>query len=710
MNKAIKTLILFSVFTLLLAACGQAEEPATETPLPGTVTPAPTEERAMLPTATAFTPREGGWGEFFDANSGIRITVPQNWEIEKGRDGFTLANIYSPFGRIIMSLYNDSLYQGEIEVTTLDNFNLFSSELKDSRVLSEEAFEFNDGGKGWMVTGLGTMEDGTRLEVSATTLQSAGGSALLFAYGQEDDYEKELEKVLDIIRTLQVEDVTMNGIPRSLALVYSGGESTNPRNYDPATTSSSGDHLIFSGLVALDKEMNLIPDLAERWEVSEDGTIYTFHIRENARFHNGRAVSAWDVLYSWDRAADPETESDTVLTYLGDIVGTKERHEGTATEISGLKVIDEKTLQVTIDEEKAYFLYKLTFPTAFVLDRANVESGTEWYRTPNGSGPYRLVRWERFRLKILERNDDYYLELPSIRFIVVKLFTGDPLRMYEAGQIDISGVSIYDLDRVLDPDEPLNRDLISDVSLCTDYINFDTSQAPFDDPKVRQAFSMAFDRQKYIDIVLLGKSLPAVGLYPPALPGYDINVKGLEYDPEKARALLAESTYGGAGKLPGIIFTTSGYGSFDDPISAALAQMWEQNLGVEITIENLEPDVYYDEIKAGHHGQMMSNGWCADYPDPQNFADALFHSEAEMNQSNYSNPELDQLLEEARAEKDTDKRIAMYQEAERIIINDAPALFLDHAIDYVLVKPRVKGYVLTPISVALERYLRLEGE
>lgn len=709
MNNPVKILIVTCAFTLLASACNQAPEPLA-TPLSSTVTPVPTENRPMLPTATAFTPRESEAGEFFDADSGIRMTLPRNWEIEKIRDGFALANFYSPFGRIFMTLFDESLFQGDIQETTLENFNLFCSEFKDSRVLSEEPFEFDGGGVGWMVTGLATMDDGTRLEISATTLQSAGVSALLFTYAQEADFEKKLAEILDIIRTLQVEDVTMNGIPRSQALMLSGGESTNPRHYDPATTNSSGNDLVFSGLVALDPEMNLIPDLAETWEVSDDGKTYTFHLRENARFHNGRPVSAWDVLYSWDRAADPETESDTVLTYLGDIVGVKERHEGTATEISGLQVLDEKTLRVTIDEAKVYFLYKLTFPTAFVLDKENVESGSEWYRTPNGSGPYRLVRWERFRLKILERNDDYYLELPSIRFIVVKLFTGDPLRMYEAGQIDISGVSIYDLDRVLDPDEPLNKELISDVSLCTDYINFDTSQAPFDDPKVRQAFSMAFDRQKYIDIVMLGKSLPAVGLYPPALPGYDTNVKGLEYDPEKARALLAESTYGGAGKLPGIIFTTSGYGSFDDPMSAALAQMWEQNLGVEITIESLEPDVYYDEIKAGHHGQMMSNGWCADYPDPQNFADVLFHSEAEMNQSNYSNPELDQLLEAARAEQDTGKRIAMYQEVERIIIAEAPALFLDHSIDYVLVKPRVKGYVLTPISVALERYLRLEGE
>ena len=160
------------------------------------------------------------------------------------------------------------------------------------------------------------------------------------------------------------------------------------------------------------------------------------------------------------------------------------------------------------------------------------------------------------------------------------------------------------MDRFLDPNEPLNKDLVSNASLCTDYVSFDTTKPPFDDVKVRQAFSMAFDRQKYLDIVLLGKSLPAEGLYPPALPGYDLEMKGLPYDPEKARQLLQDSKYGGVENLPPIVYTTSGYGSGADPEVSALAQMWNQNLGVNITIENLQPDKYYDEINAGHYGQL----------------------------------------------------------------------------------------------------------
>ena len=136
--------------------------------------------------------------------------------------------------------------------------------------------------------------------------------------------------------------------------------------------------------------------------------------------------------------------------------------------------------------------------------------------------------------------------------------------------------------------------------------------------------------------------------------------------------------------------------------------MWEKNLGVKITIENIEPDKYYDRLYSGQHGQLFSGGWCADYPDPQNFADALFHTGAQQNTGNYSNPQLDALLDQASVEKNVAKRIQLYQQAEQIIVQDAAALFLMHDVSFVLVKPYVKGYVLTPITIPIERYLWLQ--
>ena len=492
------------------------------------------------------------------------------------------------------------------------------------------------------------------------------------------------------------------------ALVLAGGESTNPREFDPATTHGSGDKLVFSGLVSFDPRLKLTPDLAESWDTGPDGTVYTFHLRENARFHDGRPVTAQDVIYSWERAASPAMQSDTALTYLGDIVGVRELNAGQADHITGLEALDAHTLKVTIDAPKPYFLLKLTYPTAFVLDKANVESGEEWFRTPNGTGPYKLAEWRRFEQITYEANPDFYLGEPSIPSVIVKLYSGVGIRLYEAGDIDVTGISYSSTERFLDPSEPLHNELITGVSLCTGYVVFDVTQPPFDDLKVRQAFSMAFDRGKYIDVVLSGRALPAIGIFPPGLPGFNIGLEGLPYDPERARQLLAESKYGK--DLPPIIYTDAGIGSGVGADVAALAQMWKHALGVEITVENLEPNYFYEKILAGQHGQIFGGGWCADYPDPENFADVLFHSGSTQNTGEYSNPELDALLEKARVEQDVAKRIEMYQGAEQIIVDDAPVLFTTHSLSYQLVKPYVKGYVFTPIDVPIERYMWLEGK
>jgi oligopeptide transport system substrate-binding protein len=497
-------------------------------------------------------------------------------------------------------------------------------------------------------------------------------------------------------------------VPLDQALILEGGESTNPRDYDPATTYSSGDKLVFSGLVSFDPHLTLTPDLAEKWDVSPDGMTYTFYLRANAKFHNGKPVTTQDVIYSWERAASPALGSDTVLTYLGDIVGMREMALGQVDHVTGLAALDEHTLRVTIDAPKPYFLLKLTYPTAFVVDRENVESGEEWFRQPNGTGPYRLTEWTRFERIVYQANQDFYLGAPSIPYILLNLYSGDSQRLYETGEVDITGV--YSIERFLDPTEPLHNELITGVNLCTGFVVFDTTRPPFEDVNVRKAFSMTFDRQKYIDVVLDGHALPANGLYPPGLPGFNIALRGLPYDPAQARQILAQSKYGGPTGLPSIVFTNAGIGSTISGHVAAMAEMWEQNLGVTITVENLEPNYYLEQIYSGNHSQLISGGWCADYPDPENFADILFHTGSSQNNGGYSDAHLDAILEAARVEQDVPKRIALYQQAEQLLVDDAAVLFTVHHLSYQLVKPYVKGYVFTPIDIPIERYMWLEGK
>ena len=183
---------------------------------------------------------------------------------------------------------------------------------------------------------------------------------------------------------------------------------------DPAKVQDASSALyithLFSGLVRLDEEFEVVPDLAERWEVSPDGRVYTFELRQNATFHNGRLIRAEDIKYSLERAADPDTASPVAATYLGDIVGVREKLQGTANEIVGVRVRGDYTIEITIDQPKAYFLAKLTYPTAYVVDRENVEASPDWANSPNGSGPFMLSEWQPDELLVLARNDQYYGE------------------------------------------------------------------------------------------------------------------------------------------------------------------------------------------------------------------------------------------------------------------------------------------------------------
>jgi oligopeptide transport system substrate-binding protein len=503
--------------------------------------------------------------------------------------------------------------------------------------------------------------------------------------------------------------VQIDQLPRAQTLYLEGWDSSNPRDYDPATsTSVSGLSRVFSGLVSLDSQLQVRPDLAERWSISADGTVYTFSLNKNARFQDRKPVTAQDVIYSWERAVDPKMESPSATTYLGDIVGVAEMHAGQAEHISGLKALDEQTLQVTIDAPKPYFLLKITYPVAFVVEKANVESGPEWYRKPIGSGPFRLVDWQPLDHQLYVRNPDFYLPAPGINYILVRQ-GGGGLMFYEQDKSDLAGVGTYNIDRVQDATSPLHTQLRSGVSLCTSYVSFDVQQPPFDDPKVRQAFSMAFDRQQYISTVLNDASLPAVGVLPPGMPGFNAGLKGLPYDPEQARKLLAESKYGGAAGLPPITYTQGSSGSYVGDPAAALIQMWEQTLGVKIAVEGIDWNVYQDRIYAGHHGQIFDSGWCADYPDPENFLDLNFHTGSQANAGHYSNPQVDALLEQARVERDVQKRLGLYQQAEQQIVDDAPALFLVHGLTNLLVKPYLRGYVLQPIDYPFERYVWVDA-
>ena len=490
-------------------------------------------------------------------------------------------------------------------------------------------------------------------------------------------------------------DLCLFGVPRAEALVLAEVE---PITLDPAMSQTSTSHQyvaqVFSGLVRLDDNLRVAPDLAERWDTLDGGTRYLFHLRPGARFHDGRLVTAQDVVFSLERVAEPATDFPTAASYLGDIIGVKEKLEGKAQRISGLRAIGDDAVEIRIDGPKAYFLAKLTYPVASVVDRENVAAGPDWYRQPNGTGPFKLKAWEKEQYIVLESNRAFYGGAPQVGYIVFRFLAGIPTRMYEQGEIDLAYVGTGSLERILDPQSTLKQELHVYPELSIRYTGFNTSIAPFDDPLVRRAFAIAVDVDKLVEVVYQGYVQRAKGFLPPGIPGYTADASGISYDPTEARRLLAQSTYGDAGNLPPIVYTTPGQGGVGPTVSAMI-EMWRANLGVEVSVHQIPSDMYYHRLDE-EVGNLFDYEWIADYPDPENILDILFHTGMASNAGFYTNRQVDAILEEARTEQDAERRLALYDQAQEMLLEDAAVIPLWHSNTYVLVKPYVTGYAITP--------------
>ncbi len=480
---------------------------------------------------------------------------------------------------------------------------------------------------------------------------------------------------------------------------------SDPPTLDPHlvtdTTSAGLVVEMFSGLVGLNSDLEIVPDLAESWDQSKNGTLFTFKLRKGIVFSDGTPITAKDFEFSLNRAVNPDTESPVAELYLGDIVGVKEVLDGIASEISGITVIDDMTLQIEIDAPKAYFLAKLTYPTAYVVKKENIDEGENWTDNPIVTGPFALERYDLGQTLILKRNDFYWGVKAKLDRVEFNLAGGVQMAMYENDEIDIAGVGLADLERVQNQSDPLNADLISvPPSFTISYIGFNVSEPPFDDHKFRQALNYAIDKQLIATQVYSDLVKPAYGILPPNFPGFSSDIIGLKYDPDKAVRLLNESKYADPETRPLIVVTIPGTGGSPSLDMEVVADMWDRILGVQIEIQQVEWATYLQDLHRERLQIWGGSGWQADYPDPQDFIDILFHSESTGNHGSYKNETADKLLEDARVEQDPLKRISLYNKAEQLIIDDAPWLpmWFDQE-GLALIKPKVKGFEFTPLIV-----------
>ena len=462
---------------------------------------------------------------------------------------------------------------------------------------------------------------------------------------------------------------------------------------------------VFSGLMALKPDLSIIPDLARSYTLSEDGRAYTFHLRPNATFHDGHAVTAEDVKYSLQRAMNPDSYQPDL--FLADIHGARELLSGETDALSGITLIDSSTVRITLYQPSADFLHRLTYRAAFIVDRENVESSEDWSQTPNGTGPFRFTHHQKDEILWLSRFDGYHREPANVAALHYNLRGCDGYLLYWNGVIDLFKTPWWIADDI-PPSHPLASQLHrAPTNLSLHFMALNTNQPPFDDRKVRMALNHAVDRSQLQAVTkpLIGY-VPAYGILPPSIPGYNPHGFKYEYDMEKAQELIAESKY--AGDLPPVVFNH--YHPPNPHHYAVLNALRE--LGFPVQARDLPGGwTEYAEAREEGNWQLAAGVWRADFPDPSTFLLDLLHTNSSINREaylGYSSPTLDWIMDTTRAQQDPLMRRQFWHFAEQLALTDAPWVPLYHDYNiWWLVKPNVRGIPLSAMNVWPYRSLEI---
>ncbi|MDR0839346.1 MAG: peptide ABC transporter substrate-binding protein, partial [Oscillospiraceae bacterium] len=483
-------------------------------------------------------------------------------------------------------------------------------------------------------------------------------------------------------------------------------------------------HHVFEGLYKWEDDGTgnaiIVPGQAESYDKVEnaDGTItYTFHLRPGIKWSDGKDVTAGDFEYSLRRLANPDTAADYNYLIDGIIVGATQALSGEASpETIAVKAIDAATLEITTVVETAYFTELLAFPALFPVRQDVIEAvGDQWTFEPStylGNGPYKMSAWEHNSYINLVKNENYYgyseLGPENIRFVLMDdanaMLTG-----FRGGELDfIEDMPVDEIPGLLD-----SGDLTVVPYIGTYYVSFQVQKAPFDNPLVREAFTLAIDRDNIVDNITRTGQLPASGYVPsgiadanPSGPDfrtnggdwYSVNPADYAANCERARELLAEAGYPGGAGFPTVeyLYNTS---ANHEAIGLALQADWERELGVSVTLSNQDWGVFLETRKNGEY-QIARNGWIADFNDPISFID-MWVTGGGNNDAQYKNPAFDALVAASRSESDPAKRMAILHDAEKLMQDDfmlGPIYF--YTQKYML-NPAIGGVYYTPLGYFL---------
>lgn len=484
--------------------------------------------------------------------------------------------------------------------------------------------------------------------------------------------------------------------------------NTNPTTLDPAlivdVTGGSISAKLFNGIVKLKEDLSIAPDIAKKWHVSADGLTYTFYLRDNVLFSNGRTVKAQDFKYSFERILDPKTKSPNTWVFEK-ISGADDFMVGRADEIIGIKVIDDLTLKIRLKKPFSPFLNLLTMTPAYVVAHEEVEKwGTDFSFHPSGTGPFILKEWQATRHLILERRMDYFDEPARVNGIIYRIIPEDltGVAEFELGNLDVITIPASEYSRYRS--SPGFKDLIASIKgLNTYYLGLNCSMPPFNNRDLRQALNYAIDREKMLRTVYEGRGRLASGPVPDILRRWHAPTP-YPYDIEKARDVIKKNLTG----------TVNFYITADQEVvdMAEVIQAYLREAGVDVRLRQLEWSAYKEAINKGEP-DMFWLSWWADYPDPENFLFPLFHSSNHGpagNRVRYTNHEVDRLIEKGQHAVSERIRDMYYEKAEYMIAEDAPWVFFWHRTDFTLRQPWVscyKIYLIYSIDKGTEIMLNL---
>jgi len=518
--------------------------------------------------------------------------------------------------------------------------------------------------------------------------------------------------------TLLVSTMLVAAGPAFAETVLHRGNSGEPTSLDYAHISINIEGFIiydlFEGLTIHGPDGKILPGVAESWTISDDGTVYTFKLRDNAKWSDGTPVTAGDFQFAMQRIEDPKTAAQ-YANLLFPIKNAEKVNKGEVpVDQLGVKVVDDKTLEITLERPTPYILQLLSHYTALPISKANYEKFGDQFVKPGNmvsNGAYKLESHVPNDNLTAVKNENYWdaanVQVDKVVFYPIE-DDAAAIRRYEAGELDVTfNFSADQLDRLK---EKYGDEVHVSPALATYYYAFDTRTAPFDDPRVRRALSMAVDRDFLSQEIYSGAQLPAYALVPPGMEGYgtpaepDFAAMSQLDREDKALELIKEAGYGEGGK-PLDIEIRYNTNTNHERVATAVADMWKTTFGANVSLVNLDVASHYSYLKEGGKFNVARAGWSADYADPENFLALAVSDNVAFNYGHYNNPDYDKLVKASYDEQDPAKRMAMMHEAETILTNDQPIAPLMNTADLWMVSKKVKGWQDNAVNEHLTKFL-----